>query len=232
MKKTFIFTVITTMLFLTSNSFAAERPDMTAGKTNLNPVIGSDAGFYAGFSAGSGGMDKKRPDHPPSVNEEHHYYGFVTRPYVGYLWSIPSVSSLKLGMELGYFSSFKPDEYILNNQTWIYFGYDVDLLGVVKYNVFGSSFFLEGKAGGAFVHQTVRMSGMGDPSSSTKNGLQPEVGLGVGYDFTSKFSMNFVITEIFGSPPPDLTYGDTNVDDVDSIIRTQSAMLGVTYHFG
>ena len=189
------------------------------------------AGPYIGFSIGSGGMVTDKPSHSASVTETHNYRSLVTRTYGGYLWDIQKVSNLKLGAELGYLT-IQHVAYMLNTQRWDYnSAYNIDLLGVARYNIVNSKFYVLGKAGVAFAHQTVDMSGYGNPISSTKNRLLPELGLGFGYDFTQHWDANIMLTHVFGSSSPKFSYGTTSLNGIDKVVSTGALTIGIAYHF-
>jgi hypothetical protein len=88
-------------------------------------------------------MDVRHDSNHLQTTPDSHKGDFTTRTYGGYLWSVPNVTDLKLGSELGYLTSMN-NEFMLREQHWLYKEYAIDLLGVMHYNIAHSKFNLIG----------------------------------------------------------------------------------------
>jgi hypothetical protein len=198
-----------------------------------NNIYGAVTGPYIGLNTGSAGMNwgNLSSNSQSQVSyKDHHDGGFGTRIYIGYLWNIPRVSGLKLGTELGYIYSNK-STFQLNEQKWVYNGYNIDLLGVARYNFAESKIYLLGKLGVMLTHQTVDMTGYGSPVSSAKNRPLPEIGFGLGYDFTRHLEANLILTYAPGKKAEPPLYGSTSLNGSANVVPVETLTLGVAYHF-
>jgi opacity protein-like surface antigen len=105
-------------------------------------------------------------------------------------------------------------------------GYNIDLLGVYQYN-FNGGINVFAKGGLAYVRQTLNTkvwtnNQLTTNESGTDAIVTPEIGLGVGYQFTPQIGMNFTTNYYFNAPKP-------NGVGLD---RMATAMVGLTYNFG
>jgi opacity protein-like surface antigen len=159
--------------------------------------------------------------------------GFGGRAALGYLWGD---NNFNYGLESGilvYPHAEADSTVFLNgvpflNSTLVYDGYNIDLLGVVKYT-FDNGFALFAKGGGAYVYQKATatvQTPLGQTSdSATQSKVAPEVAGGIGYQFNPNFEADLTTSVVFAGSP-----SDTNSNDI--VCGTASAMLGLTYHFG
>ena len=143
----------------------------------------------------------------------------------GYLWGD---NTINYGLELdaiGYPSSSTTDQGVDLTIN----GYNISLLGVLKYTSCSTGFVAFGKAGAAYVHQkfTVDIPGFGSANVSG-NDVAPEVALGVGYQFNPNWEVDLTADWIFGNS------GNNNVFSNNGDFNTAqngNVLAGVTYHF-
>jgi hypothetical protein len=187
---------------------------------------------YLGISAGAGGLDV----HNPLDSEiqrvsfyQSHKKSFATRIFTGYLWDLQKIKNLKLGFELGYLFE-QNNKLRMNDQSWKYGGFNIDYLGIARYNIAGSRFFLIAKAGLVLMHQTVDLE-YSIPAHSSRYQLAPEVGGGFGFDLPRNFEINVTATHAYGKHPDSVFYGNSSLVGVDRVMPVNTALLGVVYYF-
>jgi outer membrane immunogenic protein len=228
MKKIFLSVGTLAALSCLSCSFAA------SGLINDNVA---KSGAYLGIAGGIGGMDTAKFSSSQKAQfssySEKLRKGVAARVYGGYLWNIQQVENLKLGAELGY-NYYPNNEYkytmsrIANKFT--YKGYNVDLLGVAKYNFGETGFNVIGKAGGAYVYQKLSETASGISKNTSKHKILPEIALGIGYDITQNFDVNLMYAHIFGDKPS-IKLNAVNDSSMQRVASVNTLMLGVAYHF-
>jgi len=136
----------------------------------------------------------------------------------GYLWGC---DNFNYGVEVG--GTYYPDakDSIENLLDYKVDGYNIDVLGVLKYN-FDSGINLFAKAGAAYVNQKLELSvpyvGL---ASKTDSRFAPEVAIGVGYQLNDNFDLNLTVNGVFAGAA-----GNDNIATTNG-----SAMIGVTYRF-
>jgi outer membrane immunogenic protein len=259
MKKLFTISSAAAALSLAATGFAASAPMPAPAPMAAAPAsYGTAPGWYVGLGAGLGGMDtpKLNSDEKSPADVQSHsedIMGFAARLYGGYMWDIASVEGLQLGLELGY-TYYQDNKYKLGGLYdnsgvlmpnsyihWDYKGYNVDLLGVAKYNFAQTGWNVIGKAGAAYVsqkfdlnfnnvptdHPGIVVSGHGDKS---KNKVLPKVAAGVGYDFNKYVGVSLTGDYIFGTKPKNLSKAD-DISDMTKVADVYTVMLNVTYHF-
>ncbi|HIF9197685.1 TPA: outer membrane protein [Photobacterium damselae] len=174
------------------------------------------AGPYIGVNIGSGGMDT--PELEINQTSSYELRGLAGGIDAGYLWQTQQV---EYGVELG-FDTYAKNKYRIGDAFHMdYKGYNLDLLGVAKYN-FSSQWNVFGKAGLAYVNQKLTVDDFG---SKNKNEIKPKVALGFGYDFTSELGMNAEYSHVFAGDANSLKSDGTKVASVDMLT------LGVQYRF-
>jgi len=246
MKKLFLITGATLALGVAGISYAAASAASA-------PTVGTLPGAYIGVGLGYGGMDtpKITPADLVAWSATHGtstlYKGVAARGYLGYLWAIPQVQNLQLGAELGY-NYYPKNKYTLSagsvSDAWNYSGYNIDLLGVAKYNFGASGFNVIGKVGPAYVHQKFHneLTGLVIPGltgNRSKSQIKAEVAAGVGYDINQNIDVNIIYAHVFGNKPPrigEMVNVTTPAQILDrmsgKIASVDTVMLTAAYHFG
>jgi outer membrane immunogenic protein len=237
MKKLLLITGATVALGVVGVSSAAALAP--AGSAGTLP------GAYVGVGAGWGGMNT------PKLNQadknlvgargthSQDLRGFAARVYGGYLWALPQVQNLQLGAELGY-NYYPKNKYSLSTvngtDSWNYKGYNIDLLGVAKYNFGTSGFNALGKIGPAYVHQksTFTRGLMVIPANlgGSKNQVKLEGALGVGYDINQNVDVNVIYAHVFGSKPGHVSDVGITRAGMNKVASVDTVLLTVAYHFG
>jgi hypothetical protein len=158
--------------------------------------------------------------------------GFGGRLSAGYLWGN---NNFNYGLEVGglYYPNIEFDEYVFgfDNEKFKYDGYDLDLLGVLKYT-FNNGFDVFAKAGGDYVHQhltvdaNVTIDGVTSPSvrilDTTGSTVAPEVALGLGWQFNPHWEADLTSSIAF--------VGSASLPNHPEA-TTSTLLLGLTYHF-
>ncbi|UKA11928.1 outer membrane protein [Photobacterium damselae] len=176
------------------------------------------AGPYIGVNIGSGGMDT--PELEINQTSSYELRGLAGGIDAGYLWQ---TQQLEYGVELG-FDTYAKNKYRIGDSFYMdYKGYNLDLLGVAKYN-FSSQWNVFGKAGLAYVNQKLTVDGLG-LSGKNKNEIKPKVSLGFGYDFTPELGMNAEFSHVFAADANSLKSDGTKVASVNMLT------LGMQYRF-
>ncbi|TLS80400.1 outer membrane protein [Photobacterium damselae] len=174
------------------------------------------AGPYIGVNIGSGGMDT--PELEGNQTSSYELRGLAGGIDAGYLWQTQQV---EYGVELG-FDTYAKNKYRIGDAFHMdYKGYNLDLLGVAKYN-FSSQWNVFGKAGLAYVNQKLTVDDFG---SKNKNEIKPKVSLGFGYDFTPELGMNAEFSHVFAADANSLKSDGTKVASVNMLT------LGMQYRF-
>lgn len=208
-------------------------------------------GFYVGVGAGYGGMRTAKYSKNYSANiiriiggfpHSEKRFGFAARAYGGYLWAIPQVQHFWLGPELGY-NYYSKNKYIMNSvsgtHNWQYRGYNIDLLGVAKYNFYNfarSGFSILVKAGPAYVCQKLdkravnTATGVVYTAHVSVDKLRMECAAGVGYDINQNVDVNLVVSRVFGA----ITQVNslTHNHDLTKAAPIDTILFSVAYHFG
>jgi len=154
--------------------------------------------------------------------------GFSFGAATGYLWGCDAVN---YGVELGgllYPRTTTSNRAIPGtniNSNFSVNGYNVDLLGVLKYN-FPSGFNVFAKGGVAYVNQKVSLNALGSSSTTvslnkTDDTFAPEAAIGVGYQLNQNWDVNLTVNTVFA--------GEYKADHV--VARNGNVLLGATYHF-
>lgn len=248
MKKILIFICTAVSLNMSCASFANSTPEISS---NANSYNGAVPGFYMGVGLGYGGMntpelngtDKMGPISYRLDGSTEKIHGIAGQIYAGYLWAIPHTQGLKAGLETG-FNSYAKNRYTLmwlfgfGQTDWTYSGYNIDLLGVARYNVANTGFNIFGKAGAAYVSQTFTMNDniawiySGPTTSNTAHKVLPKVALGVGYDFNQNVGINLIYDHIFGAQPCHISDPHRSVSKMNQVASVSTFTTGITYHFG
>lgn len=144
--------------------------------------------------------------------------GFAGGIGAGYLWGD---SAVNYGLEVD--GLWYPDTTTTQSGTTLKInGYNLSLLGVLKYTDCTSGFTIFGKAGGAYVNQTY--SGDGLPGDTSGNSIDPEVAAGVGYQFTPNWEVDLTGDWVFGHS------GAQTSADIDPW-QNGNLTLGLVYRF-
>ncbi|MCL9780167.1 porin family protein [Vibrio sp. S4M6] len=195
-------------------------------------------GAYVGVNLGSGRMDTPDVDLASlatggATSASDELGGGAGSIDLGYLWG---QEKLNYGIELGA-SKYADNKYTVNyvgetlNRT--YKGYNVDLMGVIKYN-FESRYNVFAKGGAAYTSQEfdVDKAGVLNNHSSDKNHkILPKIELGVGYDYQNGFGVNVAYSHIFGDSPAAFTDSNATADDLNKVASVDMFTIGVTYRF-
>lgn len=202
-------------------------------------------GVYVGAGLGMGGMNtpKLTTADLTAVGATSGTYklhkSVAARGYLGYLWAIPQVQNLQLGAELGY-NYYPKNKYTASSangtDSWNYKGYNIDLLGVAKYNFGDSRFNALVKAGGAWVNQKLVVNrpvplvpnNLGDSKSQVKI----EVAGGLGYDINQNIDVNVIYAHVFGSKPGGMAPATATKSRLNKVASVDTLMLTAAYHFG
>ncbi len=179
-------------------------------------------GAYVQVQGGVGGMDTKDiSTHDSGFTSIHLRDGLAYRVSGGYLFG---QSNLTYGLEMGYASyadnTYKTYSYLADRYT----GSNVDLLAVAKYhfNPAATGFYVQGKAGAAYVMQENKVNVAGYYSyTDTEKQLKPELAVGAGYDINQHIGVDVSYSHIFA---------DNNTLST-SIASVNTLMAGVSYHF-
>ncbi|WP_159084562.1 outer membrane protein [Dongshaea marina] len=175
---------------------------------------------YVGVNIGTGGMLT------PNINflkgnNSHHSAAIGVNS--GYLWGR---GKFNYGAELGYYQ-YPKNHYSENGESLSYDGHNIDLMGVLKYDL-SSSWSVFGKGGVAYVHQETT----GNSSfNESRNKILPKIGLGVGYRLNSRWSIDFAYSYIFGDKPSQFHTEDSSKDDYNKVASVNMMTLGVNYSF-
>lgn len=152
----------------------------------------------------------------------------------GYLWGD---NNLNYGLETGVmiYPNARSSDSFLNLFDTKYEGFNLDLLGVLKYT-FNCGFNVFAKAGLAYMHQHVTtdsinftlFDAVNVPSvqlaDNTGNKIAPEIAAGIGYQFNPNFEINLALMSAIT--------GSTSPVAANPVATTSSVMLGLAYHFG
>lgn len=188
---------------------------------------------YLQVQGGMGGMDTKNynPNRSDNIyNKVTLRDGLAYRLSAGYLFG--ETNNVNYGLELGY-ASYAKNIYktpIAFKET--YQGYNIDLLGVAKYNfnVDGTGFYVVGKAGAAYVSQkfTGSVTGTSVSETWTKHAYKPEVVAGLGYDFNKNIGMDVTYSHIFAGKADPM---DTKIANAAKVSSVNTLLVGLSYHF-
>lgn len=228
----------TAMLGVSTLGLAAAPTLMTP--TTVAPACTAVSGPYIGAQIGIGGMDTKKlsqetKEEFPTIHKEdiHHWDPIVGRIFGGYLWS---QDALSYGAELG-FAMYPDNTYKLeDNQSgptkynYKYEGYNIDLLGVVKY-VVANNLNVFGKAGVAYASQKFSLKTESSSMDKTEYEFLPEVAVGVGYDINQNVAIDLTYSHIFGKSPKEYSDAtDLPKDLYKDVASVDALMLGINYH--
>jgi hypothetical protein len=152
------------------------------------------------------------------------FTGFAGGLGVGYLWGD---NTINYGVELN--GLIYPDSTTTDSGADFKInGYNISLLGVIKYTSCSTGFVAFAKAGAAYVHQKLSVSFPGASFDTTGNDIAPEVALGVGYQFNPNWEIDLTGDYVIGNS------GSNNVFSNNGDFNTAenyNALVGVTYHF-
>lgn len=157
--------------------------------------------------------------------------GVTYRVSGGYLINI--TPSFSLGPELGYMTY---DKNYYSQQTGIntytktdqYSGFVIDTLAVANYH-YSKHWYLIGKAGLANVFQTYTILPGSSSTNIKKSRVLPELGVGIGVNFTSYLGIDVNYATTFsGALPEPLASPPKATDDVANV---ESLSLGIHYIF-
>lgn len=148
-----------------------------------------------------------------------HTTGFVGGAGAGYLWG-----NNEIGYGLEVDALFYPNSKVThNNVEYKYKGYNLSLLGIIKYTSCSTGFVIFGKAGGAYTHQDLTV----EPNSASDNDIAPEAALGVGYQFNPNLEVDLTADEVFSH----LGVRSTIPNNRFEAAQNGNLLLGVAYHF-
>jgi len=212
------------------------------------PTVGTLPGAYVGVGAGIGGINTPKLNAADKALattswSENKKYGFAARVYGGYLWAMPQVQNLQLGVELGYNYYNPKNEYNLTavrvgTDSWNYKGYNIDLLGVAKYNFGDTGFNALVKAGPAYVHQKLKVTRNGNMINAnlvggdSANKVKAELAGGLGYDINQNVDVNVIYAHVFGSKPGHVSDANVSKSSMNKVASVDTLMATIAYHFG
>lgn len=137
---------------------------------------------------------------------------------MGYLWS-DSDMGVDGGLEI---DGVSYPSSSANNYT--YNGYNISLLGVLKFTPYFPGFVGFVKGGAAYVNQ--KFSFKNSSGSNTQSSIEPEAVVGVGYQFNQNLELD-LSADFIGiwnnKGTPNLSNNDTSPNN--------NYLLGLTYHF-
>lgn len=239
MKKILLITGAVLALGVAGSGYAAAlmTPSNTAGALpGLYVGVGGGVGMM--YTTGIGPGEKSAYNNQWSDTGK---VGFSGRGYLGYLWAIPDMRDLKLGVETGY-TYYPKRKYTLGSpsvipggsrQAWNYSMQHIDVLGVAKCNFGDTGFNFLLKGGMAYVMQKLNITEdrtstssprFGGVHKTTKKQWKPEVAAGFGYDINQNIDVNLVYSIIAGRRPAQLASS--------RIVPANNVLLSVAYHFG
>lgn len=107
-----------------------------------------------------------------------------------------------------------------------YNGYNISLLGVLKYTFCSNGFVVLGKAGVAFTHQEQTVTSVGFPDiSGSSSKISPELALGVGYQFNPNVEVDLTADAVIVPSSSNNNLTGTTPDNNGNLL------LGLIYHF-
>lgn len=182
---------------------------------------------------GFGGL--KTPDSmigQEGTTQSYDIRGMAERGSLGYLFTILD-SGFSYGAELGY-NHYAKNTYTINggpDYNLSYQSYAIDALGIARYTI--NNFFLQAKGGAAYVNQSIDTNAgyqaATGVASTTKTAIRPELGAGLGYNFTKHISADVDYSHIFGTQP---SISDTSTaNSITQIAPINVLMLNLSYNF-
>lgn len=169
-----------------------------------------------------------------TTHAEHRNFGIAGRLAVGYLMNV--ATNFNAGVETG-FSLYQGPHFKINDSANKFegtsYGYDIDLLGVAKYN-FTNSFNVFGKAGAVYATQKSEGKIKGDFYNEELKGgkmsdhkFAPKAALGIGYNINQNFEVTLAYSHVFGK-----TWKESFLtSNKNNIISTDAILVGLTYNF-
>lgn len=194
-------------------------------------------GIYLQAQGGIGGIYTKDYEaNSTPFNQVSLRDGGVYRLSIGYLFT---QNPLNYGLELAY-AGYPNNNYAFAfpslpaQGTEEYSGYAVDVLAVLKYTLI-KDFYVQAKAGGAYVSQTFNGKASALHTAfalnTTNNQIEPELAAGLGYQATKNLDINLSYHYIFaGTADP---FADSVINQ-NGLIQTSSVglfMAGIAWHF-
>lgn len=187
-----------------------------ANTTKVSSAAGTTSGVYVGLGAGYGKMDTKLGNNKVKSNK------LAGRIYGGYLFQLASLPGFQYGAETGFnkYSNNKYNDRATDKKLTVS-GYNIDLLGVAKYN-FNNGFNVLAKAGAAYTRESVDLHyTTGTPFANhitkSKHKVLPETAVGAGYNFNKNWGVNTTYAHVFGKK-----------DDVASV---NTVLVNAEYYF-
>ena|SRR3989339_1655319 len=167
-----------------------------------------------------------------ATGDSYSVRGFAARGSIGYLFNIMN-SGFSYGAELGY-NHFAKNSYTVSggpDYSLSYQSYAIDALGIARYTM--NDFFFQGKAGAAYVNEAIDTNAgyqaATGVASTTKGAVRPEVGAGMGYNFTKHISADVDYSHIFGTEP---SISDTSSpSNITQIAPINVLMLNLSFNF-
>jgi hypothetical protein len=139
--------------------------------------------------------------------------GFGGAVGVGYLWGTNEIG-YGLEMDGTWYPNSTTDNQGVDFKTN---GYNVSLLGVLKYTDCSNGFVGLAKLGAAYVNQKITATGLGMSTSAEDDQVAPEAALGVGYQFNPNWEMDLTANYVYTAN--------------NNVANNGNLLLGVTYHF-
>ena len=180
------------------------------------PTKGNDQALV-GVQLGVGGMQTAQDENAASYSTG----GLTYRLYGAYLFAFGS--NWLVGPEVGYLG-YPKNTYDFGWYKANYQGYTIDALLNATYQTMVNWYFT-GKLGIGMVNQTLNVDG-GD--STNKSKILPELGVGLGYQFTPQLALDFSFSELFGGKADPVA---TNADDRTEVSSVGNLALGLSYWF-
>jgi outer membrane immunogenic protein len=201
----------------------------TAATILASGAVIAKPGTYIGANLGIGGIQTKKMDTEGLSNYKFNINGLAGRVNAGHLFG---QNSFNYGIEVGY-AMYQSNKYTIGDTaSFIYKGYNIDILGVAQYN-FNSNWNIFSKAGVAYVHQktTTSEDKFFNPYTDSKNKFLPEVAIGGGYEFDNGLGLNLTFSHIFGNNPEQFNSVNMTRDNLNKVASVNMLTLGINYKF-
>ncbi len=143
--------------------------------------------------------------------------GFSGQVGAGYLWGDNTIN-YGLEADATFYPSSTSNKDILGYNTEAKIdGYNISLLGVLKYTSCSTGFVAFAKLGGAYVNQKATLSNTIFSASASDSQFAPEGALGVGYQFNPNWEVDLTGNYVY-----------TNNNTVNN---NANLLVSVAYHF-
>ncbi|OLQ88349.1 hypothetical protein BIY22_09295 [Vibrio panuliri] len=186
---------------------------------------------YVGANIGMGGIEEMEFDYGNAFNFSQESGKLSYGIQSGILFDSSMSEKFKYGVEIGY-TSYATNKYKIDDFSMDYDGYNVSLLGVLKYQL-SDSFGVVGKFGGAYTAQEVDLNKVVKVKESE---ILPKVALQVAYDVSDNITLTVGFEHIFGDEIDTFKKGSDLSDESlikgsKKIASVSTMNIGVAYNF-